>query len=73
MTLLGLFLAAFDYDRAGENQYVFLAVGDVDAVGVGHGEPAFGDLGNRLAGAGEGVLVIGEIAGGFEIGGAVLV
>ena len=39
-----------------------MAVGDVDAVGVGEGEPLLGDGGDGLAGAGEDNLVVSKIS-----------
>src|ERR1700761_8627378 len=60
-----------DDDGDGEEEDVVFTGGDVDAVGVGEGEPLLGDGGDGLVVASDGVFVVGEVAGGFEGGLAV--
>ncbi|MFN9954927.1 MAG: hypothetical protein ACK55I_17650, partial [bacterium] len=56
-----------DDHRAGQDQEVVLAIGDVHAVGIGPGEPALAHFGHHAAMTAERVLVIEKIAGSLEI------
>src|SRR5436190_19228194 len=59
--------AHVDYDRARQDEHGILRVCDIDAVGVGPGEPLLRDLRDRLAAAGDDVFVIAEVAFGVEV------
>src|SRR5258706_12020383 len=66
-SLLILVAAEVDDDLRGEDQDGILPVGDLDPVGVGPGEVFLGDRGDAASAAGEGILVIPEVALGQEI------
>ena len=62
--------AEIDHHRSGQEQkFVFISI-DLDAVGIGSGEPGFADPADGFAFAGEGVFVVDQISLGVKIVGA---
>ena len=59
-----------DHDRAGKDEHVVLALGDVDAVRVGQGEPPLRDGRHVAVAAAEDVLVVEEVALRLEVVGS---